>query len=712
MAEVVAISLQVDGGNSYKQIKKLESGISDLIDETNELNETNIQFKKELQELTSAYNELPKSQLAARSQVKKQMEELKFAIKDNNIALQEFRIKKAQKQKMVNDLKGVQKEAKKTAQELGNIAEGVGHGYKAFLGVTTALGVSNDDLIETYVKLEAVTKGLEGFEKLRKMGLKDSAFLTSALSVKTKVLTGIQKAYSLAVGTSTKAMKGLKVALLATGVGAIIVALGSIVAYWDDIKGAVSGLSKEQKKRNKDLEKEKELTQANLDNIDASENTLRLAGKSEEEILDMKLAQLDIQFEQQRQTIENAKVQKQTQIEASERNNKIAQNTIRILSLPITMLLGAIDMLTYGLEKVGLIEEATNLEESFSGGIASMLFNPEEVEKEADDTIAEAEKKLVELQNKRDGFTLKEQEKNKANYKKSKEIKQKQFEEELQMLRDKMQKELDMEEEMQDLIIENMQDEDAKKLAQLQLQHERELATLRDKYGMETELEIELLKKQARELNEAKKQIAQESKDEMDEMANFFEQEEDARRDNQVAKNIAATKTELTNLEETEKAKQQVRLASVNAAAGILNGLASLFEENEKVQKANALAQIAIDTAIGFVNGLNIAQKSAKATGPGAAFAFPLFYASQVGAVLSAAGQAKKILSSGGNSGVTPPSISTPSIPTTVTSGTAPTGNDTGNGRTEIPTTKVVLVESELQAMQTRRSQVDTIATI
>ena len=49
-----------------------------------------------------------------------------------------------------------------------------------------------------------------------------------------------------------------------------------------------------------------------------------------------------------------------------------------------------------------------------------------------------------------------------------------------------------------------------------------------------------------------------------------------------------------------------------------------------------------------------------------------------------------------GGSGITPPSFSTPSIPTTVTSGTAPTGNNTGNGRTEIPTTKVVLVESEL----------------
>ena len=112
--------------------------------------------------------------------------------------------------------------------------------------------------------------------------------------------------------------------------------------------------------------------------------------------------------------------------------------------------------------------------------------------------------KLVELQNKRDGFTLKEQEKNKANYEKSKAIKQKQSEEELQMLRDKMQKELDMEEEMQDLIIDNMKDKDAQKLARIKLQDERELAALRDKYVMETELAIELLKKQARQLDEAK----------------------------------------------------------------------------------------------------------------------------------------------------------------------------------------------------------------
>jgi hypothetical protein len=41
---------------------------------------------------------------------------------------------------------------------------------------------------------------------------------------------------------------------------------------------------------------------------------------------------------------------------------------------------------------------------------------------------------------------------------------------------------------------------------------------------------------------------------------------------------------------------------------------------------------------------LDIAQKSAKATGPGAAFAFPIFYATQIAAVLGAASKAKNIL--------------------------------------------------------------------
>jgi hypothetical protein len=108
-------------------------------------------------------------------------------------------------------------------------------------------------------------------------------------------------------------------------------------------------------------------------------------------------------------------------------------------------------------------------------------------------------------------------------------------------------------------------------------------------------------------------------------------------------------------------AELQARLAfaaSVGMAIGELNGL---FEQGTAASKIAGLAQIAINTGVGFAQGLSIAQQSAKATGPAAAFAFPIFYATQIAAVLAAAGKAKNILSQvkGGGSGasVTAPSI-------------------------------------------------------
>jgi len=98
--------------------------------------------------------------------------------------------------------------------------------------------------------------------------------------------------------------------------------------------------------------------------------------------------------------------------------------------------------------------------------------------------------------------------------------------------------------------------------------------------------------------------------------------------------------------------------ASIAMAIGELNGL---FEQGTAASKVAGLAQIAINTGVGFAQGLDIAQKSAKAKGPAAAFAFPIFYATQVAAVLAAAGKARNILSQvkGGGSGV---SVTAPSI--------------------------------------------------
>lgn len=116
----------------------------------------------------------------------------------------------------------------------------------------------------------------------------------------------------------------------------------------------------------------------------------------------------------------------------------------------------------------------------------------------------------------------------------------------------------------------------------------------------------------------------------------------------------------------TQQALQDARTAFLDNTAAAVGALATLFGEGTAAYKAAALAEIAISTATGFVNALDIAQKSAKATGPAAAFAFPIFYASQIAAVLGAVASAKQVLATtpggAGNVSTSSPKASSPSF--------------------------------------------------
>jgi hypothetical protein len=116
-------------------------------------------------------------------------------------------------------------------------------------------------------------------------------------------------------------------------------------------------------------------------------------------------------------------------------------------------------------------------------------------------------------------------------------------------------------------------------------------------------------------------------------------------------------KKTLDNEQKTLDARLSAQLQFANAIGGILSGLSGLFEQGTAASKIAAIAEIGLGTATGFIQGLDIAQKGAKATGPAAPFAFPIFYASQIAAVLGAAGRAKQVLSQvkGGAGGVNIP---------------------------------------------------------
>ena len=223
------------------------------------------------------------------------------------------------------------------------------------------------------------------------------------------VVTGLGQMGKQAVTSFRGAVAGANAmgkALIATGIGAIVVALGLIVAYWDDIKGAISGVSSDQKQLLADTQAEAAARQASLDAISAQENSLKLQGKSEREIRDLKIQQTNEVIAATEMVLEQQKQQAIAQEEAMKRNRDIAQNVIRFLTAPISLLLKTVDMMTAAVSKIPGIDIATNLEEGFSGGLANMLFDPEETAQKGAETIAETEKQLAARKNQRDGYIL------------------------------------------------------------------------------------------------------------------------------------------------------------------------------------------------------------------------------------------------------------------------------------------------------------------
>lgn len=141
------------------------------------------------------------------------------------------------------------------------IASGLMGGFNALQGVLALTGNKSEELQETMMKLQAgiaIVQGLQGLEGMTKKaqglveGLTNMIFktneTTTAVAAETTAVganTTAQEANVVATNAATVATNGFKKALVATGIGAIIVLIGSLIAHWEDFKDMV-GLSNEK----------------------------------------------------------------------------------------------------------------------------------------------------------------------------------------------------------------------------------------------------------------------------------------------------------------------------------------------------------------------------------------------------------------------------------------------------------------------------------
>lgn len=261
---------------------------------------------------------------------------------------------------------------------------------KAIKQTTEALGNFNKELDRSYQSMQVLDQITGGVA---------SEFQDAQKSIK----GSISAVKGLATG-----FKGLKTAIIATGIGAVVVALGLIVAYWDDIKELVSGVSAEQEALLKTQQDSVDASEMAFDAIRSSENTLKLQGKTERDILALKMQQTNETIAAlEAQIITQEEIKKQ-QVATATRNRDILAGILAFIGAPINILLVAVDALTFGLTKLGLLQEGTNLAEGFVTGAAELLFDPEQIEEDGQAALDAQKKQLTKLKNQRDGFILQE----------------------------------------------------------------------------------------------------------------------------------------------------------------------------------------------------------------------------------------------------------------------------------------------------------------
>jgi hypothetical protein len=456
----------------------------------------------------------------------------------------------------------------KRFQALTTAASTAAGGIAAVQGAMALFGGESENVAKTLQKVQgamALSQGLSQLKDIGKVG--------EQLKISFKGLTA--------------GVDGFKKALISTGIGALVVAVGLLVAYWDDIKGLVSGVGSEQKKLNEDSKENLKTQEEKLDAIDGQSNQLKLQGKSEKDILNLKVKQSEEAIKAAEINLANAKATKDAQVKAAERNKQILQGIITFLSAPLVAVLAMVDQVGKALGK------DFGLAEGFTGGLAKMVFDPAETAKEGDKTIKEAEASLNKLKEKKAGFQVAIQGIDKAARDKTKadnDAQQKKEDEANAILRE-ANKKLKSQQEQELLTIEESYKEKRKKLKEagikdngdLAAAEQKEKAAITDKYAKEEAAKVEAYEKELAKIRLETKLAA--IKDENEKaraelIAGFEQQRQD------IDANEKYTSEQKTALKLALATKEEEALAALKLAADQKKAEADITDLDKEITKA------------------------------------------------------------------------------------------------------------------------------
>lgn len=276
MAEKTAVfSLKVDTGKSVQDIQAFDKAVenlnADLKDTSKTAQDASTKGMQDFDQKLSELNQrLETGGLTMREMTKLMKEYQNLAAQagaETPIGAQAIRNAAGLKDE-IGDLKAQTTALSSDFVGLDTTLKGVETGAAAFQGIQSAValtGVESEALTETMVKLQAAQGlvnavsivannlnkesilGLQirnGLEKAKNFILTGSIAPALANVAATQAQSGANVALATSTTGATTAMKLFRLALIATGIGALVVGLGLLIANWDKVTEGVRGAIK------------------------------------------------------------------------------------------------------------------------------------------------------------------------------------------------------------------------------------------------------------------------------------------------------------------------------------------------------------------------------------------------------------------------------------------------------------------------------------
>ena len=688
--------------NARKKLGNLNASFKELKQASINVNSTFAQVYDDLQPLTTRLGE-----------AEDRLYELSLAGKQNTKEYKDLLETVARyKQTQIETDRIVDQAALTMTQKLGAAIQGAANGFMVVQGASALFGSESKELEKALLKVQAAMALAQGIEGVRQA---IPLFSNFANTIKTKVIASFTS---------------LRGAIMSTGIGALVVAIGYLISNFDKLKGAMSSGLTAAKNFETSTSNQAEEARKASDNFAEYERTLRRLGYTEDEINNKRKARYKDAIEKTQKEIAASKDVYKEQL----KNLKIVE----------------------GFDKWGF------------NATGRLLFGDEEDAKAQQQKIKDLNASLIKLRNDQFDYNQKIKEDRKKDNEDAKNKlkeandeaarKAKERKDRLKQLKAEEDAErITLQRKFEDLTVANIDDANARDIMAMKLKHDREKEDLKkqyaDKKGLKQEFDKVMLELDANQIIETEKlkeeqKKAQEAKDLEDKNKKFedqktsleaeiitnaenfaLKQEKQLELENadyeqkklnaqgnkaqlelieaQHASNVKAINKEATDYQKMlDEELKNAKMSLVEQTSAMFGELANVAEQGSAIQKAFAITQLTIDTAKSISSVIAGATAAAAAGGPAAPFLIGGYIASGIATVTKSMSTAKKLLNA------PLPSVQPPSAnrPTDNAQGTTQQG--TQQTVQAQSTYKVVVVDSDITKMQDKTKKVNAISTI